>query len=84
MGPIFFTMNDNKDTIAALNAIDSNIVRTHPTLSEDNKNKTSKFLNNLCVYLKDVERVPEAYVAQTSSVIVGHGELTKNTKLMNN
>lgn len=84
MDPIFFTMNDNKDTIAALNAIDSNIVQTHPTLSEDNKKRASKFLNNLCVYLKDVGHVPESYVAQTSRVVVGHGELTKNPNLMKN
>ena len=84
MDPIFFTMNNNKDTIAALNAIDSNIVQTHPTLSEDNKRRTSKFLNNLCVYLKDVGRVPEAYVAQTSSVVIGKGELKKNNNLMRN
>lgn len=85
MGPIFFPMNDNNDTIAALNAIDEKIVQTHPTLSEDNKNKTSKFIGNLCTYLKDVERVPESYVTQTTgSVIVGHGSLKTNEHIMRN
>ncbi len=82
MSPIFFPMNDNKDTIAALNAIDSTIVQTHPKLSEDNKNRTSKFLGNLCVYLENVSSIPESYVTQTSSVIVDNGEL-KNTSTDN-
>jgi len=78
MSPIFFPMNDNKDTIAALNAIDSTIVRTHPKLSESNKERTSKFLSNLCVYLENVDSVIESDTDQAQL------DNINNNKIMNN
>lgn len=52
------------ETIEALEAIDECIIRTHDKIDLNNKKKASKFIRNLCKYLKSQDDNENFYKKQ--------------------